>query len=268
MTEQAPRGVDTATPNVARIYDYLLGGKDNFAADRAAADHLVVAVPDIAAIAQDQRAFIARAVRFLAAEQGITQFLDLGSGLPTRSNVHQVAQAVAPEAHVVYVDHDPVVALHGQALLATGDTVAMVHADLTKPDLVLSHPDVLRVLDLTRPVALISTGTLYFVSDQENPHAVIAEYRDRVAPGSCLAISHAPAAEPEDDPEAWDEASEVYRQASSQIHFRSLAEIQRFFDGFEMIEPGLVWMAAWRPDPDTKPHARLQTMRAGVGRKP
>lgn len=268
MTEQAPDGMDTATPNVARIYDFLLGGKDNFAADRAAAKQLVAAVPDIAAIAQDQRAFIARAVRYLAAEEGIRQFLDLGSGLPTRSNVHQVAQAITPDAHVVYVDYDPVVALHGQALLASGDRVAMVHADLTRPDVVLSQPDVLRVLDLSQPLAVISTGTLYFISDEQDPHAIIAEYRDHMAPGSFLAISHAPSNDPGEDSEAWDNATDVYRQASSQIHFRSLAEIQRFFDGFELVDPGVVWMAGWRPDPDTKPFARLRAMRAGVGRKP
>jgi S-adenosyl methyltransferase len=273
MTEQAPHGVDATVPNVARIYDYLLGGKDNFAADRAAAEQFLTVIPDIAAIAADNRAFLTRAVRYLAAEAGIRQFLDLGGGLPTRSNVHQIAQQVSPDARVAYVDYDPVVVRHGEALLANGRNVAIAHADLTEPATVLDHPEVRRVLDLSQPLALICTATLYFVSDEAHPHAVIAEYRDRVAAGSYLAISHATSSvadeyAEDEAAEAADEAADVYRQASAHLHLRTLADIQRFFDGFELVEPGVVWMSQWRPEPGTRPVGRVQSLYAGVGRKP
>jgi S-adenosyl methyltransferase len=150
IREDAPAGLDTTTPNVARIYDYLLGGKDNFAADRAAAEQLLTVIPDVAAIAADNRAFLGRAVRYLVS-QGVRQFLDLGSGLPTRSNVHEVARDYAPGTRVVYADYDPVVALHGKALLGAGRDVAVLHADLTEPSSILEHPDLLRVLDPSRP---------------------------------------------------------------------------------------------------------------------
>src|SRR6202045_565881 len=154
MTERdlAVGGIDTTTPNVARIYDYLLGGMDNFAADREAAGQLIAAIPDDAAIARDNRSFLGRVVRYLATKGGIRQFLDLGGGLPTQANVHELAQGVAPEARVVYVDNDPVVASHGRALLASGDQVGMVFGDLRDPASVLRHPEVLGLLDLGRPV--------------------------------------------------------------------------------------------------------------------
>ena len=272
MTEEAPHDVDTATPNVARIYDYLLGGKDNFAADRAAAEQFLAVIPDVAGIAADNRAFLARAVRYLTAEAGIRQFLDLGGGLPTRSNVHQIAQHIAPDARVVYVDYDPVVIRHGEALLTNGHNVAMAHADLTQPGAVLDHPEVRRVLDLSQPLALICTATLYFVPDEAHPHAVIAEYRDRVAAGSHLVISHAssylPGEAADDQVEAAGEVAALYSQASAQLHLRTLAEIRRFFDGFELVEPGVVWMPEWRPAPSAAPAGRVQSLYAGVGRKP
>jgi hypothetical protein len=271
MTEQAPRGVDATVPNVARIYDYLLGGKENFAADRAAAEQFLAVIPDIAAIAADNRAFLGRAVRYLAAEAGIRQFLDLGGGLPTRSNVHEIAQEVSPDARVVYVDYDPVVIRHGEALLAKGRDVAMAHADLTEPATVLAHPEVRRVLDLSEPLAVICTAALYFVPDEAHPHAAIAEYRDRAAAGSYLVISHAssyvPGEAPDDEVEAAGEVTGVYQQASAQLHLRSLTDIQRFFDGFELVEPGVVWMSLWRPVPGVRPAGRVESLYAGVGRK-
>jgi hypothetical protein len=271
VTEHAPSGIDTTIPNVARIYDFLLGGKDNFAVDRAAAQHFSAVIPDIAAIAADNRAFLARAIRYLAAEAGIRQFLDLGGGLPTRSNVHQIAQEVAPDARVAYVDYDPVVVRHGEALLANGRNVAMAHADLTQPAAVLNHPQVRRVLDLSQPLALICTATLYFIPDEAHPHAVIAEYRDRMAAGSHLVISHAshnPGEGPAEAAEEAEDAAGVYRQASAQLHLRTLNDIRRFFDGFELVEPGVVWMSEWRPVPGTRPAGRLNSLYAGVARKP
>jgi hypothetical protein len=266
--ENAPAGLDTRVPNVARMYDYLLGGKDNFAADRAAAQQLLAVIPDVAAIAADNRAFLGRAVRYLTSE-GITQFLDLGSGLPTRSNVHEVAQQNAPGTRVVYVDYDPVVALHGRALLASGTDVEVLHADLAEPFSVLEHPDLLRVLDLSRPVGLICTSSLHFLPDEADPWGIIARYRDRLCPGSYLAITHAPARVPGEDPEHdEDNAAEVFRQTSAPLHMRTLPEIQRFFDGFELVAPGVVFMQDWRPDPGTHPSGRFRSLRAGVGRKP
>jgi O-methyltransferase involved in polyketide biosynthesis len=261
-------GIDTSTPNVARIYDFLLGGKDNFAADREAGRQLISAIPDAAAIARDNRSFLSRAVRYLAAECGIRQFVDLGGGLPTQANVHQLAQAAAPDARVVYVDHDPVVALHGQALLASRDQVAMVLADLREPSAVLDHPEVRRLIDRSRPVAVLCTSTLHFISDAENPHTIIAEYRDRLAPGSFLAITHASVVPPEEDPDGdVDRATSVYTRASAQLHARPVAEILRFFDGFELVEPGLVWMPEWRPEPGVAPSGRVKSLRACVGRR-
>jgi S-adenosyl methyltransferase len=267
MTEQnqAPNDIDTSTPNVARIYDYLLGGKDNFGADREAAKRLIEAIPDVAAIARDNRSFLGRAVRYLATEGGVRQFLDLGGGLPTQANVHELAQGVATGVRVVYVDNDPVVASHGRALLASGDQVAMVLADLRDPASILGHPDVARLLDLSQPVAVLCTSTLHFVEDEAEPHKVIAEYRDHLPAGSYLAITHGTR---EEDPEGeGDKAQGVYRQASSQLHVRPLPEVLRFFDGFELVEPGLTWITEWRPEPGTAPTGRRHSMRGGVGRK-
>jgi SAM-dependent methyltransferase len=271
MTTQrpAPNGIDVTTPNVARIYDYLLGGKDNFAVDREAAKHLLQAAPYLRTIARDNRAFIGRAVRYLAGEAGIRQFLDLGGGLPTQTNVHQMAWRVAPDARVVYVDNDPVVWSHGQALLADGNQVVMVLADLREPGAVLDHPDTARLLDLSKPVAVLCASVLHFVPDEAEPHRIIAEYRDRIAPGSYLAISHGTTGTPENDPEdTVGGVTSVYRDASAQLHVRSLADIQRFFDGFDLIDPGVSWTTEWRPDPDVSAASQLRSLLAGVGRKP
>ena len=263
---RAPGGIDAATPNVARIYDYLLRGKDNFAADREAAKRLIEAIPDVAGIARDNRSFLGRVVRYLAIEGGIRQFLDLGSGLPTQANVHELAQGVAPDARVVYVDNDPLVASHGRALLASGDQTGMVPGDLRDPASILRHPDVLGLFDLARPVAVLCTSTLHFIADEAEPHRIIAEYRDQLAPGSYLAITHGTL---EDDPAGEGQAAErVYRQASSQLHVRPLPDVLRFFEGFELVEPGLTWITEWRPEPGTAPTGRQHSMRGGVGRKP
>jgi SAM-dependent methyltransferase len=204
-------------------------------------------------------------VRYLATRGGIRQFLDLGGGLPTQANVHELAQGVAPGARVVYVDNDPVVASHGRALLASGGQVGMVFGDLRDPAGILRHPDVLALLDLAQPVAVLCTSTLHFIADEAEPHAIIAEYRDRLAPGSYLAISHGTL---EEDPGGeGGKAETVYRQASSQLHVRPLPEVRRFFDGLELVEPGLTWITEWRPEPGTAPTGRRHSMRGGVGRK-
>ncbi len=264
-----PGDIDTTTPNVARIYDYLLGGRDNFAADRAAAQQLIASIPDIAAIVRDNRAFIGRVVRYLAGEAGIRQFLDLGAGLPTRQNVHEMAWQIAPDARVVYVDNDPVVWSHGQALLAARGQIAIVLGDLRQPEGILQHPEVLDLLDLTQPVALLCTSALHFVSDEEGPHQIMAGYRDRIAPGSYLAITHGTTGTPEEDPAGLvQSATGVYRGASAQLHVRSLPQIRRLFDGFDLVDPGIVWMTEWRPDAGIPPAGRPRSLRGGVGRRP
>jgi SAM-dependent methyltransferase len=261
-------GIDTSVPNVARIYDYLLGGKDNFAADREAARRLLAAVPQIAGIVRDNRSFIGRVVRFLAGEAGIRQFLDLGAGLPTRSCVHEMAQAVVPDARVVYVDNDPVVCSHGQALLGRGDNLAVVLGDLRRPAEILRHPQVTGVLDFSRPVAVLCAAALHFVADEDKPHEIIAAYRDHLAPGSYLALTHGTTGTPENDPRGdVENVTNVYQRASANLHVRPLPEIVRFFDGFELVDPGVVWMAQWRPDPGIPP-AAANSLLAGVGRKP
>jgi len=270
MTDRkpAPGDIDMNTPNVARIYDYLLGGKDNFAADREAAKQLIAVTPYMAGVVRDNRAFIGRAVRYLAGEAGLRQFLDLGTGLPTQANVHEMAQEIAPDARVVYVDNDPVVWSHGNALLAHGDRVAMVHADLRQPAEVLQHPDVLGLLDLAQPVAVLCASVLHFVSDAEDPHRIIAEYRRHLAAGSYLAVTHGPIVTAEEDPTGIvGGVTSVYYRASAQLHLRSVQEIRRFFDGFDLVDPGVVWINEWRPDPGVPAEGPPRSLCGGVGRK-
>jgi hypothetical protein len=261
--------IDVSVPNVARIYDYILGGKDNFAADRQAAQRLLDALPDITGVVRDNRSFIGRVVRFLAGEAGIRQFLDLGAGLPTQNCVHEMAQAIAPDACVAYVDNDPVVCSHGQALLGPRDRVGFALGDLRRPAEILRHPEVLDVLDFSQPVAVLCVCALHFVPDEEKPHQIIASYRDAFAPGSYLAITHGiTAATPDDDPDgAVESVRNVFQNASAQMHVRPVTEIERFFDGFEILDPGVVWMADWRPDPGTRPAGRPNSLFGGVGRK-
>jgi hypothetical protein len=263
-----PAGIDVSVPNVARIYDYLLGGKDNFAADREAARQLLAAVPDIAGVVRDNRAFIGRVVRFLAGQAGIRQFLDLGAGLPARSSVHEVARAIAPDARVAYVDNDPVVCSHAQALLPLDDGVAVVRGDLRQPATVLEHPQVTRVLDFSQPVAVLCAAALHFVADEDRPHEIVAAYRDHLAPGSYLALTHGASGTPADDPDhKVENVTSVYQRASAGLHVRPLPQVAAFFDGFDLVDPGVVWMDQWRPDPGIPP-AAPGALRAGVGRKP
>ena len=271
MTTQSPPpdGIDITRPNVARIYDFLLGGKDNFAVDREAAKQLIAATPDMAGIVRDNRSFIGRVVRYLADEAGIRQFIDLGGGLPTQTNVHEMAQRIAPDARVAYIDNDPVVWSHGQALLAHGGQVAMVRADLREPGAVLRHPEVLALLDLARPVAVVCASVLHFVAGEEDPYRIIAAYRDHMAPGSFLAISHGTTGTAEDDPnDVAGSVTSVYRQASAQLHLRSLAGIRRFFDGFDLLDPGVVWINEWRPGSGFRAAGQPRSLRGGLGRKP
>ncbi len=262
-----PAGIDTSTPNPARIYDALLGGKDNFPADRAAAHAILNAAPQARRGARENRAFLQRAVRFLAAEAGIRQFLDIGTGLPTQGNVHQIAQQVARDARVVYVDHDPVVHAHADALLADQTTTLAVLADLRQPQAILDHSDVRGLLDLARPVAVLLVAVLHFITEAEDPAGIVAWLREAMAPGSYLVISHATG---DFHPHVGAKVTEVYGQASAPLVLRSRRQIERFFDGFDLVEPGLVEPAAWRPDAQAQGHRGRGAggFHSGVGRQP
>src|SRR6266496_4393011 len=253
-------GVDTSIPNVARMYDYFLGGKDNFAADREAAEKIIALAPGVPAAARRNRAFLGRAVRFLRGE-GIRQFLDIGTGLPTRSNVHEIAQGMGPQTRVVYVDNDPVVVSHGKALVAGSDTVCILQADLRRPDEIVSAPEVRSHIDFSQPVAVLLLAVLHFIPDSAGPAAIVARFRDAMAPGSYLALSHgsvdtlAPSPTPtptlaqaQTQNHAVTSGKAVYDRASASVFPRSREQILAFFDGFDLVEPGLVPLAQWRPD--------------------
>jgi hypothetical protein len=257
-------GIDPSTPNPARIYDALLGGKDNFPADRDAVKAILAMAPQARQGARENRAFLQRAVRYLAAEAGIRQFLDIGTGLPTQGNVHQVAQAAAPDVRVAYVDHDPVVHAHANALLADHTTTIAVLADLREPKAILGHPEVRRVLDFTRPLAVLLVAVLHFLRDDEDPVGIVACLRDAMAPGSYLVISHATA---DFHPQVAAKITDVYRQASAPLVLRSRSQIARFFEGFGLVAPGLVQPAAWRPNAEGPASPGAGGFYSGVGRR-
>jgi hypothetical protein len=261
----APVGVDVTTPNVARMYDYALGGKDNFAVDRAAAEQMFAAAPEVGRRPMlENRSFLNRSVRFLA-EAGIRQFLDVGAGLPTQGNVHEIAQAAAPDARVVYVDYDPVVVAHGRALLANNDTVTVVQADARRPDEILDHPDVRELIDFDAPVAVLLVAILHFVTDADDPIAIVTRLRDALAPGSYLVISHVTE---ESHGGAIAKGKEVYKGATAAVAPRTRADILRLFEGFDFVEPGLVWVPQWRPDsPGAVENPEMSLALAGVGRR-
>jgi hypothetical protein len=267
MTDErpAPTGVDVTIPNVARMYDYALGGKDNFAADRAAAEKLFAAAPEVGRRPMlDNRAFMGRVVKFLA-DAGIRQFLDVGAGLPTQGNVHEIAHWVAPDARVVYIDYDPVVVVHGQALLAGSDNVAVVQGDLRRPEEILEHPDVRAQIDFGQPVAVMLVAILHFIADADDPNTIVARLRDAMAPGSYLAITHVAM---ESHAAAIAKGKEVYKGATASVAPRTRAEILRLFDGFDLVEPGLVWVPQWRPDATAAvEHPERSLALAGVGVK-
>ncbi|MEU4404847.1 SAM-dependent methyltransferase [Streptosporangium sp. NPDC023963] len=243
MADQIPEGVQTHIPNVARMYDYYLGGKDNFPADRQAAEKVLEIIPEARHGALANRAFLGRAVGFLA-ESGIDQFLDIGAGLPTQNNVHQVA----PGARVVYVDNDPAVLVHGRALLGTNDNVTIVEGDVRRPGEILGHPDVRAAIDFDRPVGVLLLAIMHFVPDEDDPLGIIATLRRAMAPGSHLVLSHAAV---DARPEASDGVAKVYDRASSSFVGRTGKEIVRLFDGFDVVEPGVVNLPEWRPEPGT-----------------
>ncbi|HWG25895.1 MAG TPA: SAM-dependent methyltransferase [Actinospica sp.] len=246
---QAPEVSDFEKPSTARMYDYYLGGSHNFEADRALAQRTIEIWPDAAHQARANRAFLRRSVAYLA-EAGIDQFLDLGSGIPTSGNVHEVVGEVNPAAHVVYVDADAVAVAHSKGLLAHVPEVAAIQADLRDPQSVLGNPTVTALLDFDRPVALLTFAVLHFVPEEDDPAAILATYRDATAPGSYLALSHWTN---EYRPESARLAEDVYAHSSHSARGRSREEIRALMAGYELLEPGLVDIIDWRPDPQSAP---------------
>ncbi|OAH14866.1 SAM-dependent methyltransferase [Streptomyces jeddahensis] len=243
----APQGIDISVPSVSRIYDYYLGGSHNFEVDREAARKAMEFMPGLPKIMQANRAFMRRAVRY-AVEEGITQFLDIGSGIPTFGNVHEVAQSACPGARVVYVDHDPVAVAHSRAVLEGNEDAGVIAADLRKPQDILRSSEVERLLDLDRPVALLLVAVLHFLEDSDHPYEAVAELRDALAPGSLLIATHASYEGIPLPSEQAGGAVGVYKDIRNPLVMRSRDEIARFFEGFEMVEPGLVDMPHWRPE--------------------
>jgi hypothetical protein len=237
-----PAELDYQTPNTARMYDYWLGGKSHGPADRELADRLTEMDPDLPAVLRHNREFLARAVLHLAGERGIRQFLDIGTGLPTADNTHEVAHRVDPECRVVYVDNDLVVVRHAQALLAGNDeNIGVVHGDLRDPQAILEAPQTRRLLDFSQPVAVMMIAILPFLTDEENPYARVRTFVDAMPPGSLLALTHG--LERSD----LRQVASVYTNEVKPLRLRPYADIERFFTGLELEEPGLVPVTQWRP---------------------
>jgi hypothetical protein len=259
--------IDTTRPHPARMYDAYLGGKDNYVADREAVRQILRNWPEVRAMARANRAFMQRAVRFLAGEAGIRQFLDIGTGIPSAGNVHEVAGQVAPGSRVVYVDNDPIVHVHANALLTGSGTTSIVLADLREPEAILTHPKVRGLIDFSKPVALLLIAILHFISEEENPDRIVASLRDALPSGSFLALSHGTA---DFHPPGVDsEAAASYETATAPLVLRTIDQVSAFFDGFDLVEPGLVQAPLWRPDgkpPRPKDLAKIGVY-VGVGRK-
>ncbi|MBF8184517.1 SAM-dependent methyltransferase [Nonomuraea sp. K274] len=258
--ENPPAGVNPNVPSIARVYDYWLGGKDNFAADREMGDRVKAVVPEMPVMAYHNRLFLRRVVRFLAGEAGIGRFLDLGAGLPTMENVHEVAQKVRPEAEVVYVDNDPVALAHARALLATTGATHVVEGDLYEPEPILAEADSLMGLD--QPVAVMMLAMLHFVPDGD-AHRIVRTVMDAMPPGSYLVISHI------GDTPQLQKAAAFYSASGTGAVLRSPERIAEFLDGLELVPPGAVPLPEWRPDESVPALDRVTGMAAtcGVGRK-
>jgi hypothetical protein len=256
----------------ARLYDYYLGGIHNFPADREVAKVLLERTPKLRTIARDNRAFLARAVRYLTSV-GVHQFLDIGSGIPTEGNVHEIAQAVVPRARVVYVDIDPDAVSESLELLEGNQCATAVRADVREPRAILDHPRVRNVLDFDQPVAVLLVAVLHFVEDSDEVCDIVSTFRSALAPGSHLVIAHATIDDLIVDERLWEKTQQEYRQqTATPLVPRRKSDVARFFDGFDMVEPGLVWLNTWRPDPDMVDEFKDQPERSsfyvGVGRLP
>ncbi|MEV6285228.1 SAM-dependent methyltransferase [Kribbella sp. NPDC051770] len=265
--------IDLSVPHSARVYDYFLGGKSNFAIDRTAGDHLLEAFPGFRTAAQSNRMWMHRAAKYVA-ERGITQFLDVGTGIPTSPNLHEVVQAIVPQAHVVYADNDPIVLSHSRALLVSapeGET-AYVEADVTNPQAILESDEVRSLLDLSKPVALSLVGVFHYITDDQKPYELVQQLLEPLASGSFLIFSHCT---PDFAPAMWEQAIQVYKADGGDAQVRSKAEIEQFFTGLELVEPGVEVPFRWHPDEETEQLAERNvftdvscSLWVGVAKKP
>jgi hypothetical protein len=257
--------IDTSVAHSARVYDYWLGGKDNYAADRELAEAIMRVIPGMRDMARANRAFLGRAVRYLVRETGVRQFLDIGTGLPTAGNTHEVAQGIDPQCRVLYVDNDPIVLVHARALMTshTEGRTDFIQADLRDPRAILAHPTLSATLDLTQPVGLMLVAILMLVTDDDDPHGVVSTLLDALPAGSHLALTHATA-----DFDAAAPIAAVAAAAHSGITLvpRTQAEVTRFFDGLEPVEPGVTPVLGWRPEKPV-PDLNAAYYWAGIGRK-
>jgi hypothetical protein len=265
--ESAPPGIDTTVPHSARMYDWWLGGKDNFAADREMGQLFVQAIPSIRDMARENRAFMHRATRYLAREAGIRQFLDIGTGIPTRPNLHETAQEIAPDTRVVYVDNDPIVLVHARALMVPGElgATAYIDADIRQPRRILDNEELLNTLDLGQPVGLMLVAILMLLSDEDDPWGTVRTLMDALPSGSHLAITH-----PTGDfnPSEMNAAVTAAQRGGMTLVPRTHEAVSRFFDGWEIVEPGVVPVAAWRPDGTPPADPNVAYYWAGMARKP
>jgi hypothetical protein len=260
-------GIDPTKANVARVYDAMLGGSHNFVADREVARAMETLDRRIPAACRANRAFLGRAVRFLAGQAGVRQFLDIGSGIPAAGNVHEIAQHIAADTKVVYVDHDPVAVAYSRAILAGHERATVIEADLREPGEILSHPDLRRLIDFAEPAAMLFVSILHFLTEDDDPYGTVARFRDAAAPGSFMVVSHVTS---QNDPRLAEAVQRLYTARAADGKARSRDEIAGFFGGWEMTEPGLVYVPQWRPDPpdDVPPRPEQFWFLGGVACKP
>jgi hypothetical protein len=255
-----PADVDLSRPNAARVYDYVLGGANNFEVDREFAKHLMTMLPDAQALAQENRGFLRRTVTYLA-RHGIRQFIDLGSGIPTVGNTHEVVQRIDPRARVVYVDNEPVAVAHSELILQDNQHAGILRADIRDVDAILKHEVTRRLLDFDEPVAILAFAVLHFLSDEEDPYGLIASYRDATVRGSWLAVSHGTG---DGRPEVND-VSAAYSRSANPVTIRNRTDVVRFFDGYDLLEPGVVFARDWQPEIELD-YAGTSSTYGGVGR--
>ncbi|MHC3467983.1 SAM-dependent methyltransferase [Streptomyces sp. 7R007] len=263
----ASRDIDTTKPHSARMYDYYLGGKDHFEVDERAGEQVAATFPAIFTCARENRAFMHRATRVLAREYGIRQWLDIGTGIPTEPNLHQVAQSVVPDAKVVYADNDPLVLKYAERLMRSSKEgrTTYIHADFTEPETILNAPELSEALDLNRPVALSLNALLHFIPDAWGPYDIVARLLDALPSGSALALSHCT---PDFDPETWQKLCQIYINSGTQVQVRSKDEVARFFDGLDLLDPGVAVGHRWRPDSEPVASDAEVSLWTAVGIKP
>jgi hypothetical protein len=245
LPDWVPEGIEVTVPNAARIYDALLGGYHNFAVDREFVDKMEAIAPGSMAIGRANRAFVGRSVRWLVTEAGITQFLDIGSGIPTLGNVHEVAQGVRPDAKVMYVDIDLVAVAHSRAMLAGNPNAGIIQADVQRPEEILYHPEVTRLLDFSRPVAVLLNAVLHFVPDSADPPGILAAIREAIVRGSYISLTHAQVEERVDEA---DEVFKLYERTPTAINSRTPEQLLDMLAGMEIVPPGVVDVTSWRPE--------------------